>query len=33
VSIVRGQNSRDKLVRVDGITADELRALMTGTPP
>jgi len=33
VSIVRGHNSRDKLVRVEGITADELRALMTSTLP
>jgi uncharacterized protein (TIGR00251 family) len=31
VSIVRGQSSRDKLVRVEGIAADELRASMTGT--
>jgi uncharacterized protein YggU (UPF0235/DUF167 family) len=30
VSIVRGQTSRDKVVRVEGMTADELRALMTG---
>jgi uncharacterized protein len=29
VSIVRGQTSRDKVVRVEGMTADELRALMT----
>jgi uncharacterized protein len=29
VSIVRGQGSRDKVVRVEGITADQLRALMT----
>jgi uncharacterized protein len=29
VSIVRGQTSRDKVVRVEGITADELRASMT----
>jgi uncharacterized protein YggU (UPF0235/DUF167 family) len=31
VSIVGGQSSRDKLVRVEGIAADELRASMTGT--
>jgi uncharacterized protein len=30
VSIVRGQTSRDKVVRVEGMTADELRASMTG---
>ena len=30
VSIVRGHSSRDKLVRVEGIAADELRASMTG---
>jgi uncharacterized protein (TIGR00251 family) len=29
VSIVRGQTSRDKLVRVEGLTAAELRASMT----
>jgi uncharacterized protein (TIGR00251 family) len=29
VRIVRGQTSRDKVVRVEGMTADELRALMT----
>jgi uncharacterized protein (TIGR00251 family) len=29
VSIVRGQTSRDKLVRVEGLTAAALRALMT----
>ncbi|HKH18210.1 MAG TPA: DUF167 domain-containing protein [Solirubrobacteraceae bacterium] len=28
VSIVRGQSSRDKVVRVEGIAADELRASM-----
>jgi len=28
VSIVRGQTSRDKLVRVEGIAADELSALL-----
>ena len=30
VSIVRGQTSRDKVVRVEGLTAAELRASMTG---
>jgi uncharacterized protein (TIGR00251 family) len=29
VSIVRGQTSRDKVVRVEGLTAAELRDLMT----
>jgi uncharacterized protein (TIGR00251 family) len=29
VSIVRGQTSRDKLVRVEGLTEAELRASMT----
>jgi uncharacterized protein (TIGR00251 family) len=29
VSIVRGKTSRDKVVRVEGITAAELRAAMT----
>jgi uncharacterized protein YggU (UPF0235/DUF167 family) len=29
VSIVRGQTSRDKVVRVEGLTAAELRASMT----
>ena len=29
VSIVRGQTSRDKVVRVEGIADDELRRLMT----
>jgi uncharacterized protein len=29
VSIVRGQTSRDKIVRVDGLTAEELRALLS----
>jgi uncharacterized protein len=29
VTIVRGQTSRDKLVRVEGLTAAELRAAMT----
>jgi uncharacterized protein (TIGR00251 family) len=33
VSIVRGQTSRDKVIRVEGITADELRASMTGGRP
>lgn len=28
VSVVRGQTSRDKVVRVDGVTAAELRASM-----
>jgi uncharacterized protein (TIGR00251 family) len=28
VSIVRGQTSRDKVVRVEGIAADELSALL-----
>ena len=31
VSIVRGHSSRDKVIQVDGIAADELRALMTRT--
>jgi uncharacterized protein (TIGR00251 family) len=29
VSIVRGQASRDKVVHVEGVSADELRAAMT----
>jgi uncharacterized protein (TIGR00251 family) len=29
VTIVRGQTSRDKVVRVEGLTAAELRASMT----
>jgi uncharacterized protein (TIGR00251 family) len=29
VSIVRGKTSRDKSVRVEGLTTDELRASMT----
>jgi uncharacterized protein (TIGR00251 family) len=29
VSIVRGQTSRDKVVRVEGVSAAELRASMT----
>ena len=33
VSIVRGHSSRDKVIQVDGIAADELRALMTRTLP
>ena len=28
VTIVRGHSSRDKLVRVEGVTADELRVLL-----
>jgi uncharacterized protein (TIGR00251 family) len=32
VSIVRGETSRDKVVRVEGLTADELRASMTSGP-
>jgi uncharacterized protein len=32
VSVVRGQASRDKLVRVEGITEAELRASMTSGP-
>jgi uncharacterized protein (TIGR00251 family) len=31
VSIVRGQTSRDKVVRVEGLTTAELRASMTPT--
>jgi uncharacterized protein len=30
VSIVHGQTSRDKVVRVEGLTGAELRASMTG---
>ena len=30
VSIVRGQSSRDKVVRVEGMATGELRGLMTG---
>jgi uncharacterized protein len=30
VTIVRGQTSRDKVVRVEGLTAAELRTSMTG---
>jgi uncharacterized protein len=30
VTIVRGQTSRDKVVRVEGLPESELRALMTG---
>jgi uncharacterized protein (TIGR00251 family) len=33
VSIVRGETARDKVVRVDGLTAAELRASMTSTRP
>ena len=33
VSIVRGHSSRDKVIQVDGIADDELRALMTRTLP
>ena len=29
VSVVRGHTSRDKVVRVEGVTATELRAAMT----
>jgi uncharacterized protein len=32
VSIVRGQSSRDKVVRVEGLTGTELRAAMTRAP-
>ena len=32
VSIVRGQSSRDKLVRVDGVAAGELRARLRTAP-
>jgi uncharacterized protein (TIGR00251 family) len=30
VSIVRGQTSRDKVVRVDGVTEDQVRASLLG---
>jgi uncharacterized protein (TIGR00251 family) len=33
VSIVRGQTSRDKVVRVEGLSAAELRAAMTDAGP
>ena len=33
VSIMRGHSSRDKVIQVDGIAADELRALMTRKLP
>ena len=32
VTIVRGQTSRDKLVRVEGLTESELRESLTGPP-